>query len=238
MNPFDTAMQALVGGAPLLEDTVCLLCAAGMGAVIGMERESHGHKAGFRTNLLVCMASALVIRVVRHVVVMDWTGGQGIQVRGDLTTAVYAVMLGISFLGSGIVGRGKREPTGLTTGAALWTVAALGITVAFGFYGLTLVAFALVLAALFLLRTIDEHFIKREERTLVVGCPWSARAVEELAALVRQSGIELKSVSFRRTRDLAGVQVRLHIIVRKTNRLARLQGAIEGLAGHQILGLS
>jgi len=238
MNPFDTFIHSLASGSPLLEDTLRLLWAAAMGAIVGLEREFRGHRAGFRTNLLVGLASALVITVARHVILMDWSGGQAIQVRGDLTTAIYAVMLGISFLGSGIIGHGKREPSGLTTGAALWTVAALGITISFGLYSLTLVAFAIVLTALFALRIIDVQFIKRQERTLVVSCPWSVSAITDISELVKHSGIELKSASFRRTGDLAAVHVRLRLNVRKAAQLESLQHAIQKLPAHHIIALS
>jgi len=61
-----------------------LLLAAAAGGVVGAEREIRGREAGFRTHILVCLASALVMIVSIELTRTDWAAGQGVHVNVDL----------------------------------------------------------------------------------------------------------------------------------------------------------
>ena len=80
-----------------------LLLAAVCGGLVGLEREVRGRQAGFRTNLLVCLGSALVM-----VVSMQFATNQlhikpqpGININIDPARIAYSVMTGVGFLGGG-----------------------------------------------------------------------------------------------------------------------------------------
>ena len=87
-----------------------------LGYVVGWEREVRGHPAGSRTFALVAAGSAAL---------------SAIAVDAFPATAeklIAGVVTGIGFIGAGIV---LRDPTGhirgLTTAAAVWSIAAVGI---------------------------------------------------------------------------------------------------------------
>jgi putative Mg2+ transporter-C (MgtC) family protein len=90
--------------------------AAGLGFGVGWEREVRGHPAGSRTFALVAAGSA---------------GFTAIAIDAFPSTAeklIAGVVTGIGFIGAGVV---LRDPTGhvrgLTTAAAIWSIASVGV---------------------------------------------------------------------------------------------------------------
>jgi putative Mg2+ transporter-C (MgtC) family protein len=93
-----------------------LALAAALGALIGLERELRGYPAGVRTVALVALGSALFTDVSRLL------GGDDRVAAGIVT--------GIGFLGAGVIFREGYTVRGITTAAALWSAAAIGMAVA------------------------------------------------------------------------------------------------------------
>ena len=102
--------------------------AAGLGGVIGLERELDEKAAGLRTHMLVAVGSALFTLV----------GAYGFEdfpaTSVDPTRIAAQVVTGIGFLGAGIIFRQGFTIRGLTTAASLWLVAAIGMAAGAGFW--------------------------------------------------------------------------------------------------------
>src|SRR5438128_1990506 len=112
-----------------------LLMAMVAGGLVGLERELRGRQAGFRTNLLVCLGSALVMIVSNSIAVADWAARDvHVNVNVDPARIAYGVMTGIGFLGAGTIIKSGGSVRGLTTAAGLWCVAAIGLAAGFGMY--------------------------------------------------------------------------------------------------------
>jgi putative Mg2+ transporter-C (MgtC) family protein len=120
-----------------------LVMAALLSAVIGFERELTHKAAGLRTHMLVGLGAALFTIV-------------GQQLSGD-TRIPAQVVTGVGFLGAGAIFREGMSVKGLTTAAGLWTVAAIGMSSGAGFVLLAVVATAVALAILFILRPFDRR---------------------------------------------------------------------------------
>lgn len=106
-----------------------MMMASVCGALVGLEREMKGRPAGLKTFSLVCLGSALVI------ITNDYICQFITQGNGDMARMAAQVISGIGFLGAGsIMVTGHNQVRGLTTAAALWVTAALGITIGAGFY--------------------------------------------------------------------------------------------------------
>lgn len=119
-----------------------LILAVLIGGLIGTERARHGRAAGMRTHILVCLGSALTS--MTGIFVNDAFGG------GDVLRISAQVVSGIGFLGAGmIILKNGNIITGLTTAAGMWTTAAIGIALGYGFY-----AGAGIVAALYLISVI------------------------------------------------------------------------------------
>ena len=94
------------------------------GFVIGVERESRGKPAGISTNSFVIGGSAMFTFV-------------SLQVDPNSPARIAAqVVSGVGFLGAGMILKSDKEGTvtNLTTAAAVWFAAAIGMTLGFGWY--------------------------------------------------------------------------------------------------------
>lgn len=129
-----------------------LLLALACGAVIGLNRDLHKKSAGVRTFGLVSVGSAIVALVIT-------------QTSTDLNAVsrvIQGVLTGIGFLCAGVI---LHQPTssrvtGLTTAAAVWLTAGLGLACGLGQYPLALAGLAVALVILMLGRPIERRFEK------------------------------------------------------------------------------
>ena len=110
-----------------------------LAGAIGYERERAGKSAGLRTHMLVGMSSALFVGV-GELAVLNFpsvqTGLGDVGLRYDPIRVIQAIVIGIGFLGGGIifVDRDHTRTVGLTTAAAVWGTAGIGLTVGLGLY--------------------------------------------------------------------------------------------------------
>jgi putative Mg2+ transporter-C (MgtC) family protein len=128
-----------------------LLLSAGLGAVIGLEREYRRKPAGLRTNILIAIGSALF--TILSISMTASTGDQS-RVAGQIVT-------GIGFLGGGAILRNRDTVHGMTTAATIWVNAAIGIACGIGQYELATVTTALTLVVLVVLPPIETYFERR-----------------------------------------------------------------------------
>ena len=104
---------------------VPILVAAFVGGLVGIEREYRDKSAGFRTMILIATGSAL------------FTIMSGVLGSGDESTRIAAaIVTGVGFLGAGVVLKDDANIRGITTAAAIWLVASLGMAAGAGEYWL------------------------------------------------------------------------------------------------------
>jgi putative Mg2+ transporter-C (MgtC) family protein len=137
-----------------------LLVAVLAGGAIGFERQIAGKPAGLRTNILICVGSALLMDLSIHV---GEVWGQGPV--GDPARLAAQVVTGIGFIGAGTIMQGGGTITGLTSAATIWVVAAIGLTAGAGFFIEALGATATVMLVLAGLGRL-EHSMLRVHRTV------------------------------------------------------------------------
>jgi len=123
--------------------------AAVVGALIGINRDLTRKPMGSRTLALVALGAATVaIAAVRAPGIGEDADALSRVIQG----IVQGVMGGISFIGAGVILRNPaaRSVDGLTTAAAVWATAALGIACALGEWILVMVGtfVALVILAI------------------------------------------------------------------------------------------
>ena len=132
-------MQSLQ--SELLEILPRVAAALACGISIGINRDLHRKPAGFRTFGLVALGSAIATLAAQRLAPGDPAAASRVA-QGILT--------GIGFLGAGLIVRRERSHnvSGLTTAAAVWATAGLGVACGLGLYVLALTGLA---AALFVL---------------------------------------------------------------------------------------
>lgn len=135
---------------PWLELSSRLLLAILLGAVIGLERELDDKAAGLRTNMLVCLGSALfVLAPIQSGVVEVDNSVMGRILEGIIT--------GVGFVGAGSIMRQERV-RGLTSAAAVWVSAGLGVAAGLGEWKLGLLGAVLAFTILRILKQIERWF--------------------------------------------------------------------------------
>jgi putative Mg2+ transporter-C (MgtC) family protein len=116
--------------------------AAGLGGIVGLERELDEKAAGLRTHMLVAVGSALFTMVGAYGF-EDFPAGNV-----DPTRIAAQVVTGIGFLGAGLIFRQGFTIRGLTTAASLWLVAAIGMAAGAGFWMGAVIATVVALISL------------------------------------------------------------------------------------------
>jgi putative Mg2+ transporter-C (MgtC) family protein len=204
-----------------------LLLAAVAGGLVGIERELRGRQAGFRTNLLVSVGSALVMLVSISFVGRAWPHGTEVNVNIDPARIAYGIMTGIGFLGAGAILKHNSGVRGLTTAAALWCVAAVGMAAGFGMYTITVIATVIIVAALWVLDYVEKFMPRTRYRTLIIRRRWGPDCVLETVNKVKQAGLKVQTAGFERTPDLASVDVRIHAAFKRMQIYYALERALE-----------
>jgi len=129
--------------SPWLEMILRFLLAVALGAGIGYQRERAGKAAGVRTHILVSSGAALFTLVSIY-------GFSGAVV--DISRVAAGVVVGIGFIGAGVILRGQREEevAGLTTAATIWITAAIGLAAGAGMYLVSVIVTAIIIGVLLL----------------------------------------------------------------------------------------
>ncbi|HET8771778.1 MAG TPA: MgtC/SapB family protein [Gemmatimonadaceae bacterium] len=124
-----------------------------IGGGIGLEREYKGKPAGLRTNILICVGSALL---------MDLSMRVAQQHGGDPGRIAAQVVSGIGFLGAGTILHTRGMITGLTSAATIWVVAAIGLTIGAGYFIEALGATLTVMLVLIGLGWVERRYLDFE----------------------------------------------------------------------------
>ena len=192
--------------------TTRLLMACAMGGSIGIEREWRHKDSGLRTNMLICMGSAL-FTILSVVLAGDSTANHG-QVAAN-------IVQGVGFLGAGLILHTKSRTRGLTSAATVFVVAAIGMACGTGLYVEALIATVLVLVALQTVGAFEgrlgwKRYSMIYEVRADVGATLPAEAVgeERAAALAGEAQQALNRMQRAILQVLDGVGQRLSVLDR------------------------
>ncbi len=134
-----------------------LLIAAVLGSLLGIERSVAGKHAGMRTYALVCLGSCLFVLISTIASTMFAAAFPGI----NPVQIAASVVIGIGFIGSGLVSLKNDTHVELTTASGIWVVAGIGMACGFGMYTLATVATVLAAAILSLFLRVENGIKKR-----------------------------------------------------------------------------
>ncbi|NJL28506.1 MAG: MgtC/SapB family protein, partial [Thermoanaerobaculia bacterium] len=108
------------------------------GGAIGLERQLHGKPAGIRTSILICLATSTFIRLGVHVEVSA----------SDPTRVLGQLVVGVGFLGAGVILNRHHAITGITSASVVWMLSAIGAALGFDLWGTAISLTAITLAVL------------------------------------------------------------------------------------------
>ena len=132
------------------ESIIRLVLAAILGGLIGLEREFKHRPAGLRTNLFICVGSAMFTLL---------SDALAVEHIGDHTRIAAQIIPGIGFIGAGSIIHAQAGGLviGLTTAATIFVVASVGMAVGGGLYLTAIFATLLILFCLLLLGKTEER---------------------------------------------------------------------------------
>jgi len=139
------------------DDLLRIGAAAILGGAIGLEREWHGHWAGFRTHIMVAIGAAIFV--------IGGATAHGQNIDGP-SRVIQGVASGIGFLGAGTILKlgEKMEIKGLTTASSIWLAAALGIASGLAEYSLATAAAVISLFVLGVLGPVEKILERRHKQ--------------------------------------------------------------------------
>ncbi len=146
------------------EMIVRFLVALALGALMGFERETAGKEAGVRTLMLVSGGAAIfsILSIVLPFLIVP-AGDSGIAVATDFSRVISNIVVGVGFLGAGIIIKTEEKVRGLTTAALVWTSASVGALVGVGLVWFAVVAAIVITLMLYFLRTVDLSHVVHQE---------------------------------------------------------------------------
>ena len=135
-----------------------------LGGVLGVEREARNQAAGLRTHTLVALGACCftLSSVSMEELLRAQANPSGTQ--ADVSRIASQIVVGIGFLGAGVILRHGQAVRGLTTAANLWLTAAVGLACGLGLYVLAGVTVALALLSLVVLRPLSRLLSPEEGR--------------------------------------------------------------------------
>ncbi len=144
-------------GEIILRLTIAVL----LGMVIGVERLLVHKEAGMKTHALVAMGAAV------FVLFSEAMAEKYIKVPGFNPAMIASqIIVGIGFLGAGMIMFKDSRTRGLTTAGGLWVTAGIGMACGFGLFSFAVISTVLVLLIFTLLNIIEKPIRKISDENL------------------------------------------------------------------------
>src|SRR5947207_15900259 len=169
-----------------------LLLAAVLGGLIGIEREIRDKPAGLRTNILICVGSALYMSLSAQIAQL---------LGGDPTRIAAQIISGIGFLGAGAVLHSHGFVLGLTTAATIWVVAGVGMALGSGMYGVATFVTAMSLVTLYFLSYVEDRIQGRRAYSYSLVVSDLNQALASINRVLQESSVSAASFNFKKRTD-------------------------------------
>jgi putative Mg2+ transporter-C (MgtC) family protein len=186
--------------------------AALLGSAIGAERTVRRRPAGMRTSVCVTVAAALFTIVSVEIA----------KASGDTSTTRIAsnIVQGVGFLGAGVIMRERGSVVGLTTAAAIFAEAAIGMTAGGGLYAVSGGAALLVLVALVALFYVEGALnLKPRYMLFRISSGTTVDLVPDVHGLFTKMGINLDNFQVSMAGDKNLIQFDADVSRRQQERI-------------------
>jgi putative Mg2+ transporter-C (MgtC) family protein len=205
-----------------------ILLAAGLGALVGWQREIHHEPAGLRTHMILVVGSALCMTLSINVALQF----RSIALNGDPSRIAAQIVSGIGFLGAGAILREGFTVKGLTTATSLWTMAIVGMTVGMGYYLTAIGVTVLILLVLSVMRTIEKRYIHPHiEVTVTLKAEDRPGLLDEVKTVLMEKGRRIVSLGIRRNLEDRNLAIEADIDVTEGDPTGSLVDDLSAISG-------
>lgn len=181
--PFLDYLRELNILSVIVRFVLALIC----GGIIGIERELKHRPAGFRTHMLVSVGAATVCILGQYLVEIGYAT--------DISRLGAQVISGIGFLGAGtIIVTHKQQIKGLTTAAALWASACIGLAVGAGFYEGAIIGTLIIYLIVALLVKVNKRVWRESRHAKVYVEIEESRSIGDLISELKNRGVHISGV--------------------------------------------
>ena len=183
---------------------VRLLLALICGGAIGFGRSKKGRPAGLRTYMLIAVGAALSVLITFFYFEMlngMWQPAAGeTEVKFDASRLAAQVVVGIGFLGAGIIIKGSHQQVkGLTTATGLFVTVCLGMAAGAGFYEVSILAALITVIVLNVMAPLEIAF-KRKLRTITINVEFnSVEDINAISGVIVERHAEIFDIDVERT---------------------------------------
>jgi len=205
-----------------------VLIGAGLGAVVGLERERQDQPAGLRTHMILVIGATLAMVLSVNLGYLFARPGTP----ADPARLAAQVISGIGFLGAGAILRYGSTVKGLTTATSLWTMAIVGLTVGAGYYLVGVITTGLMLVVLTLLNIIEKRFVRTSvTRYLLIDANFHKGLVKSIRHIVEEFSDNV--ASFTLQKNIKNKRLRIQIVARipRGQTLEELVEALSDIEG-------
>lgn len=170
-----------------------------LSAVIGWERSSKRHSAGFRTFILISLGMTFAMLTDLFLIKNVGSGFfflSGAAIIGIATITVNSILFS-----------SRNQIKGLTTSVGLWAVGLLGMTAGAGYYTVTLIAFAVILLSLAVFPEIEVYLKNRSNHFEIHLELTNTASLQDFIATIRKLGIVIDDIELNPAYIHSGLSV-------------------------------
>jgi putative Mg2+ transporter-C (MgtC) family protein len=194
-----------------------LALATACGAAIGIERELHDKPAGLRTNMLICVGSALITMVSLHVALTYAERQVNIADPGRIAAQIVS---GIGFIGAGTIIQARGSVHGLTTAATIWVMAGIGLAIGSGAFAPAIATTVILLGTLAAVGSLEGHLTARRHFVYFhVVADRRPGLIDEINNLADREKISLDDFGMQRSDKGVTIDFALTLPTRKRDAL-------------------
>jgi putative Mg2+ transporter-C (MgtC) family protein len=175
----------------ILQVLLKFILAIALGGLIGLEREASQKPAGFRTNILVCLAATMMMTLATLLV------GNKTANADTLVRMAAGVITGIGFLGAGTIFQARGTIAGLTTASTLWVVAGLGLVIGAGYYVPAVIFTALTIMTLLVFGRIEASYLRKSQFHYHLKAKARPYILSSLRKLALHHGVRLERLTMK-----------------------------------------
>ena len=217
------------------EMLVRLALAALLGGIVGMERGSGDRPAGFRTHILVCAGSALLMLVSMY----GFDGFDKVPYKypdhRDSARIAAQVVSGIGFLGAGTILHEGITIRGLTTAASLWMISAIGLATGAGMYFISIASTLITFITLTTFHTIEKRYAannsKSDRKYLRVTAADNPGTIPNITSFLESNGIKVKTINVSNRPLKKQVELELYLKINRETDLGYIMGGLQQIEG-------